>query len=439
MHDAAQVQSQMMQNRLYQQEFVAKQAMGGIIQQSIDPETGIPDWNKAGILMSMDPRTSFKAPEFLTQLATQRKLNLETFGVKLKNAQTQTELIGNMAAPVLKDWMDNPSKNADMKPLINQAGLLVGQDAELGDKVWDQIITLKTMSPQERTEALANIVKQSQIASKGFDSVYKALDFERVDPLTDKKFKTMGQVDIVSGQFNPYNLTGATQVQGKPSSIIDAPTEQTESGTMKAPVQNPPLPSGTVQTGIGTVQEEGLKKVATEYIPELGSRVATANQLLLTMQQAEDSLRDFKPGGGQSFLTELSSLAQAAGMPQEFVDSISGGREGGLGSVQEARKILFGVGSQIAAALIRAGGGRMTQTEWAKTLSEGAPSVDLDERAVKGIIKAMKEVVAYTKAEGQAFSDYRDANGDLTKWQTDVWPQVFGKLLARREGGRHAR
>ena len=116
-------------------------------------------------------------------------------------------------------------------------------------------------------------------------------------------------------------------------------------------------------------------------------------------------------------------------MPKEIQDQIA---SGDLSDAQAARKLFFGIGSQMAAQLVRAGGGRMTQTEWAATLMRGAPNVNLTPEAISKIFGAMKELAHYTQLEQKAFNDYRESGGDLASWRNE-WTNVMNMLIERRE------
>lgn len=190
-------------------------------------------------------------------------------------------------------------------------------------------------------------------------------------------------------------------------------------------------PGQPVQTGLSPYRQQALDKTAT-YENDLNERKSNANQLVALMGQAQKYLKDFTPGGGEEFRAEMAQLAQSMGMPKETLDAIA---SGDLGSVQAARKMFFGIGSQMAGNLIRAGGGRMTQSEWAQTLLKGSPNIDLDPRAISNIMGSMRELAHYTKMEGDYFNMKKSSPGyDMTRAQND-WSNVLGEIIARKNGG----
>jgi len=448
LNQATQLQARVNQNRLFQQEFTANKALGELAQQAVDPGTGAMDWDKYGMMISTDPRTSFKARQVLEGLANRRLLDAQTFGAKLSNAKNTLGMISNSLTPIVREWSkapggiappdkNDPSK-ADLSGVLDQASILIGQNPAMKDQVMDTLIQLRGMDRSNATKTLFNMVNSAQIAERGIDGVLGTKEFEGVTP-EGTPYTVKGQVNKITGQVMPYTKPGERPgVVEQPGAATSAGEGTGAGAESLGAAETPPasLPPGAIQTGLDPYRKEALGKIAAEYEPELNERAKGANQLLAIMSQAQDYLKNFTPGGGTEFLLGLGKLAQAAGAPQSVLDRIASAQEeGGFADAQAARKILFGIGSQIAATLISAGGGRMTQTEWAQTLSRGSPSLDLDPKAISKIMGSMRELAHYTKMESSVFDRYKGQGRDLTRWQNE-WQEILGDLIATRESRR---
>lgn len=77
MGQAASIQNAMNQNQLFQQTNRARLAVGKIMQDSVDPQTGQPDYDKAAISLSQHPDTALIAPELIKTWAGLKNLNLD--------------------------------------------------------------------------------------------------------------------------------------------------------------------------------------------------------------------------------------------------------------------------------------------------------------------------------------------------------------------------
>lgn len=99
---AATVQNALNQNRLFQQEFIGKQAVGGIMQKSID-ENGNMDYKKAALLLSTDPRTGYIAPQILQQWANKGLLDAQTTSAELDNFNKRIKIGGDAAGALMND------------------------------------------------------------------------------------------------------------------------------------------------------------------------------------------------------------------------------------------------------------------------------------------------------------------------------------------------
>ena len=123
MGQVAGIQNAMNQNRQFQLEIGAKQAMGPIMQEAIDPQTGQLDQNKVAVLMAKNPATAFKVPEYVQMLAQNRKLDAETVQTHAKTAIDQAKYLQDQYAALAGLGLNITNENIeDMTIRSVQAG-----------------------------------------------------------------------------------------------------------------------------------------------------------------------------------------------------------------------------------------------------------------------------------------------------------------------------
>lgn len=89
------------QQAQFQQQFAARQAIGPILQQSIDPQTGEPDYGKAAILASKDPQAAWMTGDLLNQGIQRKQTQALTMETNLKNQVAQTQQQAGLATSLL--------------------------------------------------------------------------------------------------------------------------------------------------------------------------------------------------------------------------------------------------------------------------------------------------------------------------------------------------
>lgn len=429
-------QNQLNQNQLFQQTIRARQALGPLMQQAVGPD-GQVDYNKAGLLVSTNPDTAFMAPDILNQFAQKQLVQAETMKTNLDNFAKKQGAIGAAAYGLSQEKGDSVQPKDVMSKLTELM-------AAHGIEAPDAVAYMAGISGLKGAELNSHLKQLAQSSLRGGEMAgnidYKPDAFHDVNgnPVPGFVNKLQGQATPSGGPGMPTGTppSAISAAPGARSPVFKDGEELIDDGPggQNAPAQ-PAMsvrPSLT-QTGVGVVRE-GQLKASADYGKDVNERTNSANQLLLTMQQAQRYLKNFTQGGGESMRVELAGLAQAAGMPKPTLDAIA---SGDFSSAQAARKQMFGIGSQIAAQLIHAGGGRMTQTEWGKTLTEGAPNIDLDPGATSKILTSMKELAHVTNMESDHYRGRQDqANHgfyDMSNVQND-WAKTFNEYLNQREG-----
>lgn len=404
----AQIQNTLNQNQIFQQEFAARKMMGQLAQQSIDPETKQLDTHKFIGAISTHPETAWKAPEMIQQLVQQEKIKADTAMTVLQMEEKGQGAVAATAAALSASHGDNV-----------QAKDMVGAMADLHGR-------FPTLFPAKQMAATV-----AGLAGKNGPELNQLL----------KQTAAAGQrgtelVNGVLGEHKKYMDAQNQEAQGQFSPVMNTITPTTVRPAPIAPQGAPGAaqPAPPALSGLGTYKTEALKQVAEKYEPELNERVRNSNQLLALMEMGREELKHFKPGGGMTTFAHMAQLADAIpGLPKDIRDAIAGAQKPGeLGDVQAAQKYLFGIGSQMATQLLHGSGGRLTQTEWSKTLEEGSPNINMTPKAISSIMSGMRELAHYTKME-QSFLNHMKAspNYDLTRVQND-WSDAYTQLLSRR-------
>ena len=459
----AYAQNALNQNAMFQQQFRARAAMGPLAQASVDPETGQMDYNKFATLISTHPETAFMAPEVINQLVQRQLTQSQVVKTNLDIEAQKRDVINNGLAGLVN--LGPNVKNTDVMKMLTSP--------EMAPFVDPKHVVGMLASMPAGGQQLAQVVQQHALASAG---AAKALDYVRgqwQEATLPDGSKQGGFASPVSG-FTPVTQSGGTYgpggsgpgpgasapppPPGAPSAPMAPPGTSPQGASAPTtfggvpsspasapPASAPPAPAPGLNAGGQPTSGAGAPTITSlspyrsaqlgdvsKYESDLNDRSQTANQLLALFGQVRGYLKNFTPGGGSEFQSELATLAQRAGLPQTTVDQIAGGN---LGSIQAARKLFFGVGSQIAAQMIHASGGRMTQSEWAQTLLKGSPNIDLDPRGITNIMNSMRDLASYTRSEQDFFNMKKGIQGyDLTRAQND-WQKVYGTYLDKRYGG----
>jgi len=128
------LQHLMLQNQSMVMQQRAKAAIGPILQESIDPETGETDWNKVLVLAAQNPDVAWMAPELANQALLRQKTSVEIMNQKLDAAGKQLNSISEAAGALVTQQGKNVSIG-DLTTTVHElmaAGVLPDRKAALG-------------------------------------------------------------------------------------------------------------------------------------------------------------------------------------------------------------------------------------------------------------------------------------------------------------------
>lgn len=222
----AKTQNMLNQNKLFQQQFMANQAVGEVARNSV-AEDGTLDLRAFEQGISQDPRTAFKAPEILNMLEQRRQTQQLVLKEQLGNMITQQTLFLQALAPISE--MQNPT-HQDVKRAA--VGLMANAKAAG--------VTSGIFSPEGMATALA----QLQDIPAG-----EALG-QRLKQITTQAQSAKDQAELLMGKIEQVDLGGAqTQRQIAPwmgtNRLVGAQEKTATPGEANAIVNVPEMINGS--------------------------------------------------------------------------------------------------------------------------------------------------------------------------------------------------
>ena len=236
-------------------------------------------------------------------------------------------------------------------------------------------------------------IKNAQNNPDGREKALRALD-DVADTLKTKGLHD----DVIKGMLGQYY----TQAIHDPSGISPKITQglMAASGTQSQLAQNTPqyttnaagqivgLTSGTNQISQPTAQGgqggQNLSPMTAsvqnfgDYQKDLTSRVAAGTQIDMRLNEAEDLMKNFKPGAGARTYVDIAQKLQAIGAPQDLVDKVA---KGDLSAAQSMNKFI--------AQSVTAGIGQMQGNPTANMMNDylkNNPDIASDPRALQRFI-----------------------------------------------------
>jgi hypothetical protein len=127
----AYTQNMLNQNAMFQQEYRARQALGPILQSSIDPTSGELDIGQFLVRGAADPNVAWKMPEITLQMIQRKYMQAETAQVELKNAGARYAAIGDAMGGLYSKALDaagnDPSRaSVSHNDMISAVAPLIG-------------------------------------------------------------------------------------------------------------------------------------------------------------------------------------------------------------------------------------------------------------------------------------------------------------------------
>lgn len=443
------IQNAQNQNRLFNQEFAARKAVGQAYQGALDPATGQIDVNKLVAGVANNPAAAFKAGEVGAQALEQQRGQTALSKEQLDNAnthfQTLADRFGSLAA--------NP--NLSYKDFIQTGGDLIAQGMS---RPQDVTGVLGNLPPNATPQQLQAFAKQLQLqalhGSERVQAMYGSpmlinngagQQAVSVSPMMGTTTPLSPQI---ANELSPGERAARipTFVNGQPGSVPQSaitdpygnaligqqPAGNNPLGSGRYPGQSTPAASGASSAGgpagfvpSGPKMGEGAAADVTatgsaKSLQALHDDVGNSGTRIAQLQTALGALQNARTGAGsdsiqaaKSFLMTLSpETAKGLGVDPERVNNYD-----------EANKYLTAYAMNQAGAL-----GEGTDTKLATALTANA-STHISNLAAQDVVKANIGLERMKQAQALAFDASGQSPSQFSKWQTTwnktVDPRAF--------------
>jgi hypothetical protein len=162
-------------------------------------------------------------------------------------------------------------------------------------------------------------------------------------------------------------------------------------------------------------------KIASEREAGLANQVSKSTDLMKRIKVTEDALNEFRTGGGTEVRSKVAEIAQALGMPQEYVDKVAGGD---LGAMQVVKKTALQESLlQMQQALASDSGAQQRGNQMImEEFMKSNPHLDTDPRAFEKLLNMMKDHHRALLEQSNEYYKYKSEGKDLSAWP-NYWAQ----------------
>jgi hypothetical protein len=432
-----------------QMEFKARQAMGPILQQSIDPQTGELDINKFLVHGAANPDVAWKMPEITLQMIQRQNTQADTVIKQLEANKVRYGAMGDAAASLVAQSEEDAAKTVDLKTgmpgqpqlshkaLANQLSNMVGENGLIDSKDAAEFLTkTATMTPQQRFQWAKQFATSALGVKDTMDKTYGALEAHGYGGGTaftqpNRFAGTNPQRGNITQTPTPGEMNAPTTVvnpQGQPSiqpRVAVAPMV-TGSGAQVAGSGQAPQPTG-LSPQEAELQKERAK-TANDYESGLNDANTTGQENLRVLREMQDAMKEFKTGGGMEVRQRLSQLAQGLGMPTKLVDEIAGGNRG---AVAEFQKLAVRYATQEMKTNMGASQ-KLTNLDFS-TFLKNNPTIDTDQRGLEKMFNFLEKGVWRVGQQQEYYNRWKQ--GERPKGfenaGMDAFPSFWTKVLSK--------
>lgn len=397
---------QALQNQ--QMEFKARAAMGPILQQSIDPQTGELDINKFLVHGAANPDVAWKMPEITLQMIQRQNTQADTVIKQLAANTTRYKAMGDAAGSLValgeeaaagkvKPDGSPGTPGLSSKQIASTLSTLVGENGLIDAKDAAEILAkTASMNDAQRFQFIKNFANSARGVEKTMGDIYGA-----ISPVNTGGGTTMMQNRPLIKQSSPVGGVETTPTPSEMNTTVPGVTPQ-GAPTVRPRVEAAPMYGGSGKqiggsgagpavTGLSPqehkLQEERAKS-ANDYEGELTSVNTVGQENLRVLREMQDAMKEFKTGGGMEVRQRLAQMADGLGMPKKLVDDIAGGNRGALAEFQKlavryaTQEMKTNMGS----------GQRFTNLDFS-TFLKNNPTIDTDPRGLDKMFKFLEQGV----------------------------------------------
>lgn len=432
------------------QELKARQALGPILQQSIDPQTGELDINKFLVQGAANPDVAWKMPEITLQMIQRQNTQADTVNKQLEANKVRYGAMGDAAGALVASAEEAAKKNVNIRTggpgqpgisgqqfasalasFVGENGLIDGKDAA------ELVAKTATMTPQQRFQFIKQFATSALGVKDTMEKVYGAIN----------PHNTGGGI-----AFTQENrLAGSQQNVGSGLTITPTPAElnklETRTNAQGAPVPVARADIAPMRTGAGGIipstgtlagpsglspNQEALQKAradtANKFDEDLNKANMTGQENLRILGEMRDALKAFKSGGGLAVRERIGTMLQGLGFPQKLIDDAAGGN---LGAIQEFNKLAVRYATQEMQTYMGANQ-RLTNLDFS-TFQKNNPTIGTDPRGLDKMFNFLKRGVWLVGQQQDAYQHWKTGHPPPGYENTDIssFPAYWAKELAK--------
>jgi hypothetical protein len=428
---AAAIRNMLTQGQLMQQEQLARQTIGQIMQQTANPD-GSPNYDKALPIIGAHPNTAWYAPTYMNTLASTNQINAQAANINIQTKAKKAEMLSGIwlaagkdpkntgpdtMAPYLSQALDEGALDGGPNGLREATMHLVDPKTGLGgrtDQDWRDGLTNMGLALAHGANALHatssnfgvigsdsngnSVYGWSQQMRQGISDVFGGQPYS---PTPTQSPATTGLAGAMSaGPTAGAAAANAGAAPGAPG--IAPPTTPAPPAAAPAAPQRPSI-SPTIP---GPAQQQMLKDVETMR-GDYNNQAGHASALQRVADQLQDALKQVKGGAGASAYQQAAQYMQTLGVKDKYVDEIA---NGSLPAGLKADMLATVLGTTAVRQLLlsQSGGegsaGRLTNLEFGKIV-DIFPHIDTDPRAADSIFKFIRSQNTLLNAKASAYND----------------------------------
>lgn len=339
-----------------QMEFKARQALGPILQQSIDPTSGELDINKFLVHGASNPDVAWKMPEITLQMIQRQNTQADTVNKQLTSNTVRYKAMGDAAGSLVAQAEQDAAGKVNLatggtgtpgltsKQIASTLSTLVGENGLIDAKDAAEILTKTAgMNDAQRFQFAKNFANSARGVEKTMGEIYGAINpvntgggtaFVQQRPLIGQT-RQVGGVETTPTPAEMNSPVAGVDAQGRP--------------TMRPRVQAAPMYGGSgapiagsgqasAPTGLSPQEaklQEGRAANIAGYEDELAKLDTAAQGTLRSLDEMDQLVKKVKVGGGAEVRAQLASAAAAFGASDKIVNAIG---NGDLGASQALQK-----------------------------------------------------------------------------------------------------
>ena len=311
-------------------DFAAKNAIGQLMQQHIDPATGELDHHALIVDAARHPVAARAVPELYKFLNEQGEVDQRVLKAKAENAMLKMDVFGKAALPYLdKIGRGEKTTDSDVASLVGQLASAGGyfKDRKEATQTLQNILGSNVGTKDNRNPIFTSLATVNENGRQALDntmlSIAKQNEFVPVaGPQGQQGVTTRGRVlqQMQGGQGLPEQ--GVAQGGVAPPAEGAARQEPQPSGAPATP--------GFVATGMAPAKQKYQEQQVESFVKaedQINKNLTGAEAIQMRIDETTKALKDFKTGPGTPTIMKVAGLAKAFGM-DDVADRMMGGGKG---------------------------------------------------------------------------------------------------------------